>query len=129
MQTKSGINICDALCCAGRKFFERIILCNSLMWSCELTGQSGLTYQEAARSELRAKNRLEAIPDALRKPLLLLMRLTRQSNIRNARDDIFPFVARHFFVDEEVMAVVGSNERHVSLYICMLIHYILASVL
>jgi len=99
------------------------------MWSCELTGQSGLTYQEAARSEVHAKNRLEAIPDALRKPLLLLMRQTRQSNIRDARDDIFPFVTRHFFVDEEVMAVVGSNERHVSLCICMLIHYILASVL
>jgi len=78
-----------------------------------MTGHSGLTYKEAVDSELRARNRLDGIPDALRKPLLLLMQLTRRTCITMARDDIFPFVKQHFFVEEEVMAAVGSDDRYV----------------
>jgi len=109
----SGCEINIILCCADRKFFDRIILCNSLVWSCELTGLSGLTYQEAVKSELRTRNRLASIPSSLRAPLLLLMCQTRRTSITDARDDIFPFVSKRFFVDEEVMATVGSNDRYV----------------
>ena len=63
---------CDrlsTLCCAHpvtgwcfSKFFERMILCNSLLWSCEMTGKSGLTYQEATDSERAARKTLSAVP-------------------------------------------------------------------
>ena len=40
------------------QFFERTILCNSLVWSCSVTGKSGLTYEEAVDSEQKAKKRI-----------------------------------------------------------------------
>jgi len=110
------VTLC-CLCSVDRKFFGRIILCNSLVWSCEATGQSGLTYLEAVAADRRASNRLADFPDALRCPLLLLMQLTRRRKITDARDDIFPFVSRHFFVDEEVTATISSNDRSVSPYL------------
>lgn len=33
------------------EFFDRFLYCNSLIWTCEKTGKSGLTYQEALESE------------------------------------------------------------------------------
>ncbi|KAL1122829.1 hypothetical protein AAG570_003155 [Ranatra chinensis] len=44
------------------EFCERIILCNSLVWSCSLTGRSHLTYQEAVASEERVKRLLKRFP-------------------------------------------------------------------
>ena len=99
------------LFCNDRKFFERIILCNSLVWSCEITGQGGLTYQEAVAADRRARCRLADFPEALRRPLLLLMQMTRRRKITDARDDIFLFVNKHFFVDEEVMAAITTQDR------------------
>lgn len=45
-----------------REFAERIILCNSLVWACEETGRSGLTYSEAVESEKNAKKLLHKFP-------------------------------------------------------------------
>jgi len=108
----SPVKVCMHTCCVDRQFYKRVILCNSLVWSCEITGQAGLTYQEAVQSELRTRNRLAAIPASLRKPLLLLARLTSRTDITDARNDIFPFVSQHFFVKEEVMSVVASGDRY-----------------
>ena len=88
-------------------------MCNSLVWSCEITGQSGLTYKEALEADRRARGRLADFPEALRCPLLLLMQLTRRRKLADARDDIFSFVKLHFFVEEEVTAVVNSKDRSV----------------
>ena len=46
----------------NRAFFERTILCNSLVWSCSLTAKSNLTYQEAIESEKRALQSVSDIP-------------------------------------------------------------------
>ena len=37
------------------EFFERTILCNSLVWSCAITGKAGLTFEEALESEQAAR--------------------------------------------------------------------------
>ena len=105
--------------CIDRKFFERIILCNSLVWSCEITGQSSLTYQEAVEADRRASSRLADFPLPLRCPLLLLMQLTRQRKITDARDDVFSFVNKQFFVDEEVMATISAQDRYVRLWLIL----------
>ncbi len=39
------------------EFFQRTILCNSLVWSCAVTGKSNLTFEEALESEEKAKKR------------------------------------------------------------------------
>lgn len=48
--------------CLIREFYERIILCNSLVWSCALTGKPNLTYAEAQQSEESALQMLEGFP-------------------------------------------------------------------
>jgi len=72
-------------------------------------------------ADRRAKNRLADFPEALRRPLLLLMQLTKRRKLTDARDDIFSFVKQHFFVEEEVMATVNPQDRCV--------HWIFLSIL
>lgn len=46
-----------------RHYVERIILCNSLVWSCELTGKKNMTYKEALDCELDSKKMLNDFPN------------------------------------------------------------------
>ena len=48
-------------------FFERTILCDSPVWSCAVTGKSGLTYKEAAESEARSRKKIRGIQGGGRK--------------------------------------------------------------
>jgi len=43
-------------------FFARVILCNSLVWQCSLTGKANLTFQEALDSELAARKQIKGFP-------------------------------------------------------------------
>ena len=43
-------------------FFQRTILCNSLVWSCSITGKSNLTFEEALESEEKARKRIGNLP-------------------------------------------------------------------
>jgi len=36
-------------------YYRRALLCNSLVWSCSITGRSGLTFEEALESETRGR--------------------------------------------------------------------------
>ena len=49
------------------QFFERTILCNSLVWSCGVTGKSNMTYDEACDSEAKAKKRISNLPNLSRR--------------------------------------------------------------
>lgn len=44
------------------EFCERIILCNSLIWSCSITGRTNMTYEEALQCEENAKRSLKEFP-------------------------------------------------------------------
>ncbi|XP_065220955.1 bromodomain adjacent to zinc finger domain protein 1A-like isoform X2 [Planococcus citri] len=83
-------------------FAERIILCNSLVWSCEETGRSGLTFMEAMESEKNAKKLLSDFPLELRKPILFLVTLTARSALNDLTEDIFNYVRDRYFVGEIV---------------------------
>jgi ATP-utilising chromatin assembly and remodelling N-terminal. len=45
-----------------REFCQRVILCNSLVWCCSLTGKPQLTYQEALQSEENARVLIKTFP-------------------------------------------------------------------
>lgn len=45
-----------------REFCQRVILCNSLVWCCSLTGKPQLTYQEALQSEENARMLIKTFP-------------------------------------------------------------------
>lgn len=94
------------------EFFERVILCNSLVWTCSLTGKPGLTYQEALDSEKRALRLLNKFPDGLKIPVLYLATLTQRGRLNDMCDDVFMFVKDHFFVGETVEVVVDGAKRN-----------------
>lgn len=54
-----------------REFAERIILCNSLVWACEETGKSGLTYLEALEHEKNARKLLNDFPVEVRAAFII----------------------------------------------------------
>ncbi|XP_074146680.1 bromodomain adjacent to zinc finger domain protein 1A isoform X6 [Sminthopsis crassicaudata] len=92
-------------------FFERTILCNSLVWSCAVTGKPGLTYQEALESEKKARQNLQSFPEPLIIPVLYLTTLTHRSRLHEICDDIFVYVKDRYFVGEIVEVVRNNGAR------------------
>ncbi|KAM6202836.1 bromodomain adjacent to zinc finger domain protein 1A [Rhynchocyon petersi] len=92
-------------------FFERTILCNSLVWSCAVTGRPGLTYQEALESEKKAKQNLQSFPEPLIIPVLYLTNLTHRSRLHEICDDIFAYIKDRYFVEETVDVIRNNGTR------------------
>uniref|UniRef100_A0A2K6MPL0 Bromodomain adjacent to zinc finger domain protein 1A n=1 Tax=Rhinopithecus bieti TaxID=61621 RepID=A0A2K6MPL0_RHIBE len=92
-------------------FFERTILCNSLVWSCAVTGRPGLTYQEALESEKKARQNLQSFPEPLIIPVLYLTSLTHRSRLHEICDDIFAYVKDRYFVEETVEVIRSNGAR------------------
>ncbi|XP_010211976.1 PREDICTED: bromodomain adjacent to zinc finger domain protein 1A [Tinamus guttatus] len=100
-------NYLDPLC----DFFERTILCNSLVWSCAVTGKPGLTYQEALESEKKARHNLQSFPEALIIPVLYLATLTHRPRLHEICDEIFAYVKDRYFVGETVEVIRSNGAR------------------
>ena len=60
------------------EYFERTILCNSLVWTCSLSGKSGLTYNEALHSEDIAIQSLKSFPQVIERVVVYLATLTKR---------------------------------------------------
>jgi bromodomain adjacent to zinc finger domain protein 1A len=90
------------------EYFERTILCNSLVWTCSLTGKTGLTFAEAVESEDKARKVLKSFPYALERAILFLVTLTKRSNIKDLVDELFSFTKDRYFIGESVL--VASNQ-------------------
>ena len=82
------------------EFFQRTILCNSMVWSCGMTGKSGLTYEEAVECERKAKKRLGSLPKPLKRGLLWLTGQTHRGRITDLVDDVYVFAFNRFFKGE-----------------------------
>ncbi|XP_068194790.1 bromodomain adjacent to zinc finger domain protein 1A [Antennarius striatus] len=94
------------------EFFERTILCNSLVWSCALTGRAGLTYLEAVESERRAKQSLQSFPPSLVVPLLHLASMSHRCRLSELCEDIYVFIKDRFFPGETVDVTGRNGARH-----------------
>ena len=82
------------------------------MWSCEITGKSGLTYQEALDSEKKSHKQISTFPESLQKPVLHLASLCCQRRLNDMNEDIYTYVKGRFFVGEQVN-VLQKDERFV----------------
>lgn len=91
------------------EYFERTILCNSLVWTCSLSGKTGLTYAEAVESEERAARLIDNFPPTLLRPILFVITLTRRGNIKDLVDDIFTYVKDRYFIGETCLVVGGGQ--------------------
>ena len=86
-----------------------MILCNSLVWSCAITGRSGLTFQEAEECEEKALKQLSTFPDYLQRPVLYLANQTQRSRLEQLNDDVFVFAKDRYFVGEIVEVLLGKS--------------------
>ncbi|EFN63819.1 Bromodomain adjacent to zinc finger domain protein 1A [Camponotus floridanus] len=86
------------------EFCERIILCNSLIWSCSITGRTNMTFEEALQCEENAKKSLKEFPMELRIPILYLASKTNRSSFNEMVEDVFQFARDRYFVGEMVEA-------------------------
>lgn len=98
------------------EYCERIILVNSMVWSCEMTGKPNLTYAEALESEKNARRSLRDFPTELRIPILYLASRTKRCSFAEMLDDVFNYVRDRYFVGETVEACLEGDvwsEGHV----------------
>ncbi|KAJ8714265.1 hypothetical protein PYW08_007885 [Mythimna loreyi] len=98
------------------EYCERIILVNSMVWSCEMTGKNNLTYSEALNSEKQARRALKDFPMELRIPILYLAMRTKRCSFAEMSEDVFNFVRDRYFVGETVEACLEGDiwrEAHI----------------
>ena len=98
------------------------MLCNSMVWCCELTGRPNLTYMEALESESRARRCLANIPQLVRRPMLYLASLTRRGRFIDLNEDVFTFVRDRYFVGEEVEAIVHKHWYDCKVRTCVCVY-------
>lgn len=90
-------------------FYQRMILCNSLVWSCAISGKMNLTYKEALESEKTIRKSLNAIPYSLKLGMLYCVHHTRRSKIQEVTDAIYEYFKTRFQMDEKVEVKI--NEK------------------
>ncbi|XP_011303501.1 bromodomain adjacent to zinc finger domain protein 1A isoform X2 [Fopius arisanus] len=86
------------------EYCERIILCNSTIWSCSITGKTNMTYEEALACEENAKASLKEFPMELRIPILYLASRTTRSSFNEMMEDVYQYARDRYFIGEMVEA-------------------------
>lgn len=83
-------------------FFKRTILCNSLVWSCEVTLKHSLTYEEALDCEREARKVAARIAVPIQQGVLTLVHYTRHSRLDNLCDEVYNYIRNRYQEGEEV---------------------------
>lgn len=81
-----------------------MFLCNSMVWTCSLTGKANLTYAEALESEENARKNFKEFPSELRVPILYLVMRTMKTAFGDMADTIFSYCKDRYFIGEHVEA-------------------------
>lgn len=89
---------------SSREFSERMFLCQSMVWTCSLTGKAHLTYAEALESEENARKSLMEFPRELKIPILYLASQTKRTAFGDMAEDVFIYAKDRFFIGETVEA-------------------------
>lgn len=79
-----------------------MFLCNSMIWTCALTGKPNLTYTEALESEENAKKSLKGFPSELKIPILYLASKTKRTAFGDMAEDVFLYTKDRYFIGENV---------------------------
>ncbi|XP_044265783.1 bromodomain adjacent to zinc finger domain protein 1A isoform X2 [Tribolium madens] len=83
-------------------FSERMFLCNSMIWTCAMTGKPNLTYAEALESEENARKSLKEFPAELKIPILYLASRTKRTSFVDMVEDVFLYTKDRYFIGENV---------------------------
>ncbi|KAE9551571.1 hypothetical protein FO519_005215 [Halicephalobus sp. NKZ332] len=85
-------------------FFERYIRCNSMSWTCSVTGKAGLTFEEAVKSEQEASEKIrQGFPKELAQPLLWYAhKFCYRGRLDDLINDVYCVSRDRYFVGEIV---------------------------
>ncbi|XP_019881429.2 bromodomain adjacent to zinc finger domain protein 1A isoform X2 [Aethina tumida] len=92
------------------EFSERLFLCNSMVWTCSMTGKSNLTYQEAVESEENARKSLQEFPVELKIPILFLATKTKRTSFGEMAEDVFIYAKDRYFIGENLETSFTGNK-------------------
>lgn len=93
------------------EYFERQILCSSMLWTCSVTGKTNLTYADAIRSEKEHQTILSTIPRVLQKVILYLMKFINNFSTNVTLAVLFDFTNMRFFIGEMVFIQSTVNNK------------------
>ncbi|KAI7690064.1 Bromodomain adjacent to zinc finger domain protein 1A, partial [Sarcoptes scabiei] len=93
------------------EFYERHSLYNSLLWTCSVTGKTGLTYLQALKSESDSRNLLSTIPNLLQKILLHLMTYLKNFSTNVTLSLLTEFTNFRFFIGETIQISLSNNRK------------------
>eukprot|EP00842_Homolaphlyctis_polyrhiza_P003364 jgi/Hompol1/4028/HPOL_003440-RA len=93
-------------------YLARVTHYRRKIWSCEVSGRSGLTFQEAIESELKAKQTLEdRFPRVWNQPVLERIHFN-QLALNDLVDDLYDYLRSRYFVGE-IVYLVSANDKNV----------------
>ena len=97
-----------------RNFYKRSLLCKSLLWTCEYTGKSSLTYSEAVKSEKDSKKQIASISSPVKYAVLMMIHHCQRSSLWQLYEEVWMMVKDRYYKDEEVDVTVN-KKRYASL--------------
>ncbi|CAH1959185.1 unnamed protein product [Acanthoscelides obtectus] len=92
------------------EYSEKIILYNSMVWTCAFTGKTNLTYIEALESEEQARKSIQEFSVELRIPLLYLATKTQRTSFMELSEDVFMYMKNRYFIGENIEASFTGNK-------------------
>ncbi|KRZ67027.1 Bromodomain adjacent to zinc finger domain protein 1A [Trichinella papuae] len=93
------------------QYFKRTMILNSLVWTCAATGDEGLTYEAALKSEHAVCAPPDNIAEELVKAILFLVKLTAKVRLCDVVGMIHSFISTHVFVGETAHFVDNAGNR------------------
>ncbi|KAI1711925.1 bromodomain-containing protein [Ditylenchus destructor] len=104
-------------------YFERMMLLNSSVWVCNVTGKSGLTFDEAKESEAEALKQVQSFPAYLELPILYLIHtFSCRSRIDDLVNDIYAFMKDRYFINEELKFKLPGRKKKTSRVLAVKYH-------
>lgn len=85
------------------------MLYSSLLWTCSITGKTGLTYADAIKSEKESQILVSSIPRVLQKALLHLTKYMDNFSLNIVLTILTEYTNLRYFIGENVH-VVSNNK-------------------
>ncbi|OTF75420.1 bromodomain adjacent to zinc finger domain protein 1A-like protein, partial [Euroglyphus maynei] len=96
------------------EYFERQFLYSSLLWTCSVTGRTGLTYSEALKSEQESKALLSTIPTVLQKVMLHLMTYMNNFSTNVTLSILIEYTNLRYFIGEHVQISPKNKNKRIN---------------
>jgi ferredoxin-NADP reductase len=93
------------------QYFQRLQNYRRPIWACSITGNKGLTFEQALLSERRAREHSLRLPRVLQRQLLERIQFSTVTRIDALTDQLHAALADRYFCGEELLFNRGEGEQ------------------